>query len=255
MKITATIITYNEEKNIERCLKSLSKVVDEIIVVDSGSIDNTVDICKKYNANIYFNLFINYGKQKNFAVSKASNRWIFSIDADEVLSCSLIDRIQKFRQSRFDADGYRIRRQNLLYGFMPKHWWEYQLRLFDKTKGKFTDVAVHEYVIVEGITKNIEEPIIHSSYDNISDHIIRINKYSELEANKPNKNINFIDLYIKPIYIFLLLLFRKGLILDKIPGIHVAFMTSFYRYLVSFRLWKNNKENIKTLIKHQNTEK
>jgi len=172
-----------------------------------------------------------------FALDKASFEWVLSIDADEVLSNALIERLNILKYKGFSAVGYMIKRQNIAFGLVPKHFWEYQLRLFNKTKGKFVDLDVHEYVKVKGKVEHINEPIIHYTYHTITEQVIKLNKYSEMEAMQTKKKVSIFDLYLKPLYIFLVLLFKKGLIFDGIPGLHFAIMMAFYRYLVEFRIW------------------
>lgn len=239
LKISAIIITYNEERNIERCLESVIRVADEVIIVDSGSTDKTVEICKKYNAKVFFNPFIDYSKQKNFALDQTLYNYVLSLDADEVLSEALIKKIEDLKREGFSADGYMIKRQNIAFGLMPKHFWEYQLRLFNKTKGRFVDLPVHEYVKVDGKVKKIEEPILHYTYNSVTEQITKLNRYSELEANQRIRGTNFSNIYLKPLYTLFILLFRKGLILDGIQGIHFAIVMAFYVYLVEFRVWLN----------------
>jgi len=145
MKISCVLITYNEAQQIVSCLRSLDGVADEIVVVDSGSKDNTVQLCQKYGARVFFAPFDGFGRAKNIAVGKASHEWILSIDADEQLSPELRKQLLQLKKENPPLSGYYIRRQNIAFGISITHWWEYQLRLFRKTKGRFVERKVHEY--------------------------------------------------------------------------------------------------------------
>jgi glycosyltransferase involved in cell wall biosynthesis len=150
-KISVVLITLNEESIIDNCLSNLA-FADEIIVVDSGSIDSTVSICEKYGAQVFYNKFEGYGAQKQFAVAKARNNWILSLDADEILSSELVQEIpQVLASKKEDVVAYYIKRQHVFLDRKFKYGNEsnrYFLRLFDKSKGNFNDNVVHESVII-----------------------------------------------------------------------------------------------------------
>ena len=160
-KLSATIITHNEEENIEKCLKSLHWV-DEIVVVDSYSQDRTVEICKKYNCNVIQTEWLGFGKTKQVAVNHAANDWILSIDSDEEVSETLAEKI-KIILADPKYDGYKIKRNSYYLGKEIKHCgWDndYPIRLFNKNYGKFNEKEVHESVVINGTKGKIEEPIL-----------------------------------------------------------------------------------------------
>src|SRR5260221_13617742 len=152
VKVSAVVITYNEAKNIRRTLSHLDWC-DEIIIVDSYSTDETVAICREFNCTVYLKKFEGYGAQKQYAVSRASNDWILSIDADEVLSDSLFMEIASVMRKNPGYTGYYLAislvffDKEFLYG---KESWRYFLRLFNKNYGGFTDCPVHEKVRLKG---------------------------------------------------------------------------------------------------------
>jgi len=160
--ISAAIITKNEERNIERCLRSLSWV-NEIIIVDSGSTDTTLEICRKYNCDIITSKWLGFGKTKQLAVNKTSHDWVLSVDADEEISNDLALKIKLILQSNKFA-GYRIRRKSFYLGKLINYsgWQDdYPLRLFNKNFGNFDNSDVHEKVQLN--TENvsfIEETLI-----------------------------------------------------------------------------------------------
>lgn len=243
MKISCVLITYNEAQQIVPCLESLDGIADEIVVVDSGSKDNTVQLCQKYGARVFFAPFDGFGKMKNLAIEKASHEWILSIDADERLSPELRKQLLQIKDEGSNLSGYYIRRQNIAFGMVIKHWWEYQLRLFRKTKGCFIKRKVHEHAVVSGPTQYIHAPIIHFTYDTVSEQVAKINRYTDLAAEEWKRGkIRVVDLYVKPAYITMLLLFRRGLILDGIAGVHIAVMQGLHEYLKYFKAWVNLRE-------------
>lgn len=159
LKLSVFIIAFNEERIIEECLKKLYWV-DEIIVVDSGSTDNTVAICEKYNAKIFYKKFNGYGEQKQFALDQTSNDWVLSLDADEVLTDSLINEIRlnlEFNQE--ESFGFYLKSRMVFLGKIFNYGNESNrniLRLFNKTHGNFSPITVHEEILVQGKTKYLK---------------------------------------------------------------------------------------------------
>ena len=193
-KLSIVIIAYNEENRIRKTLES-AKWCDEIIVVDSGSTDKTVDICREYsNCKIYFQSFLGYGLQKKFAVEKASNDWILSIDADEVITEALQQEIMTLLLNPSADAGYYVpitlifMNKTFNYGSENKRFF---LRFFNKNKGGFNTVALHEGIKVEGTTSKLKNEILHCSYSDIHHYFQKSNEYSSLyatEAFKKGKN-------------------------------------------------------------------
>ena len=169
VKISAVVITYNEEKNIERCISALQKVADEIVVVDSYSTDKTVGICEKLGCEVSQNAFKGYGSQKQYAVDKTVNNWMLVIDADEVLSDKLIDEIKSFKEN--DAvkhQAYFLRFSTFYLGKFLKFSGlrkEKHLRLFNKKYGRFSDQEIHEGVIVSGSVGILKNKVLHYTLD------------------------------------------------------------------------------------------
>jgi glycosyltransferase involved in cell wall biosynthesis len=183
-KISAVIITYNEEKNIERCLKSIIEIVDEIVIVDSFSTDKTEEICRKYNTRFIPHKFDGYIEQKNWAANQASNDYILSLDADEELSETLQSSILKIKNN-WKYDGYFFNRLTYYCGKWIKHtsWYPARkLRLWDRRKGMWDGVNPHDiFVLQKGASqKHIKGDLLHYSYYSISEHIIQINKFSDI---------------------------------------------------------------------------
>jgi len=149
--ISATVITYNEERNIEEALRSL-EWASEIVVVDGGSTDRTLEICRRHTQRVYHRDWTGFVDQKNFAVEKAAFDWIFSLDADERPGPELCSEIRQLRSTGFGANGYRIPRVAYFMGRWIRHgdWYpDHQLRLFDRRRGRWQGGNLHESVRID----------------------------------------------------------------------------------------------------------
>lgn len=246
-KLSATIITKNEEQNIERCLKSVNWA-DEIVVVDSGSTDSTVEICRKYNCKIIEANWLGFGLTKKLAVNSACCDWILSIDADEEVTPELKNKILSIFLTKPDYSGYRIKRKSFYLGKQIKHCgWnrDYPLRLFNRKFGNFNEKLVHESVNVEGKTKKIEEQLLHFTYPTIQTHIQKMNHYTDLIAEEKvnkNKKSGISLAVIRGLLQFLkTYLFQLGL-LDGKQGLILAINSAFYTYLKYIKLWEKTKK-------------
>jgi glycosyltransferase involved in cell wall biosynthesis len=244
-KISVVIITKNEAQNISDCLESV-KWADEIIVVDSGSEDETISIAKRFTDKVLINEWKGFADQKSFAMNQATNEWILSIDADERVTEKLKDEILNSDLNQFD--GYRIKRENYFLGKLIRGcgWGnDYQLRLFRKSKTKLTNRLVHEGFEVEGKIGQLKNSMLHFSYRNFSDAITKINHYSTLEAiEKQNrKKVTAFTIVVTPVVAFLQHFFlRKGFI-DGIYGLFVSIMHAITKLQVQLKIWelKNRK--------------
>jgi len=238
--ISATIITYNEELNIERCLKSLTWV-NEIIVVDSYSSDNTVDVCKKFKAKIIQTDWNGFGNSKKFAVDNSSNDWILSIDADEVVTDSLKEKIQGILNNP-EYKGYKIKRRSHYLGKEIKHCgWDrdYPLRLFNKKYGNFNNKEVHESVIISGNKTKVEEPLMHYTYPTISSHISKMNRYTDLAFNNitsVNKYSILSSLLLGLNKFLKMYILQKGFLDGKV-GFLLSINSAFGIYLKYVKIW------------------
>ncbi|MES2307579.1 MAG: glycosyltransferase family 2 protein [Verrucomicrobiota bacterium] len=185
MKISACIITHNEEENLPRCLRSIQSLVDEVIVVDSGSTDQTASIASAFNARFIPHKWEGYVKQKNFAISQASHPWILSIDADEEISPALLENLLKLKQRTAHPSGYEISRIVEYLGVKIFHgdWFPDRLvRLFQKEKAHFAGGEVHERLEIDGPIEKIEGYLWHYTYRDREDRLHRIYKYASLWA-------------------------------------------------------------------------
>jgi glycosyltransferase involved in cell wall biosynthesis len=184
MKISATIITLNEENNIRECLESV-KWVDEIIVSDSGSTDKTVHICEGFGARVYIDEWMGFGAQKNLVAGRARNDWVLNIDADERVTPELKDEITALAKDRFD--GYYIPRKNYFGEIWIRRcgWWpDHNLRLYKRSAGAFSEKRVHEAVAIDGPKGYFKNPLIHRTYRDVEDYLRRMERYSTLAAEQ-----------------------------------------------------------------------
>jgi len=232
MKISAVIITKNEEKILARCLESV-KWADEIIVVDSGSADNTREIAKAFGAKVINRKWEGFARQKNFAIAAAKHPWVLSLDADEVVTDSLKEEIKKTVIAGAAA-GYYIPRRTFFYGRLLKHGSIYpdnQLRLFKKDSGKYEDTEIHERFLLKGNPGFLKNPMSHYSKESVKAHVEAMNKYTTLEVKRAVK-IGYrptgYSVLIKPVFYFMKHYIVKAGFLDGFAGLVYYFVNAMY---------------------------
>lgn len=244
MKISACIITYNEEDRIEETLKSLENVADEIVVVDAFSTDKTPEIVKSFGVKFFQREWDGYSSQKNFAISQAKYPWILSIDADERLSQKLRDEIMEIKEKEPEFDGFSFRRKSFYMGKWIKHsgWYpDKKVRLFRKELARWEGDFVHETLVFKGKVKELKGELLHYSYRNLSDHVKRIERYSTLSAEKmflEGRRSSFLKIFSLPLFTFFRdFIFRAGF-LDGIQGLIISFFSSYYVFLKFAKLYE-----------------
>jgi len=246
--ISACIITKNEELNIESCLKSLDWV-SEIIIVDSGSSDRTIELCETYGCNIVRSEWLGFGKTKQLAVNSASNDWIFSIDADEQVSPELkLNIIDILKEPQYK--GYRIKRKSTYLGKGINYcgWQDdYPVRLFNKQYGNFDSNEIHEKVFLPDFSLGlINDPILHHPYKNLSQHIEKINLYSELGAKKlknQRQKFSLIYCFAAGIVKFIKMYFVKKGFLDGRIGLILCSLSAYGVFVKYLKLWILNNDD------------
>lgn len=206
IKLSVVVITLNEERNIARCLESVVGLADEILIVDSISADNTVNIARQYGANIILQPFLGHIEQKNFAAQMAANDWILSLDADECLSAELQKSILNIKQS-IRMNAYRFPRLNNFCGTWIHHcgWYpDAKIRLFNRTKGQWTGENPHDkWELYEPSEKagTLKGDLLHYSFNSISEYVKKIEKYSEIAARlrvEKGKNYSTLKIILGP---------------------------------------------------------
>lgn len=236
-RLSVTVITLNEEKNIGRTLESV-RWADELIVLDSGSTDRTLEICREYTDKVFHQDWLGYAGQKNTAIDRATGDWILSLDADEPIEPALSDEIRTLITEPDACDGYRIPRKTFFLGKWMRHggWYpDYNLRLFRKGRGRFQERAVHEAVRVEGRIGQTRHAILHHAYPDLASYVASINKYSSLAVSVIEKQgisrfqASWMNILFRPILTFLL---KYVLRLGFLDGKHGLVLNIFHAYYV-----------------------
>jgi glycosyltransferase involved in cell wall biosynthesis len=251
-KISACIISFNEEQKIEGCLKSLQSVVDEIIVVDSLSTDRTKEIAAKYTDKIIDQKFLGHVEQKNLAVSKASYDWILSLDCDERLTPELAKSILSIKDNLEQADAYRLARKTFyVYRWLNHCWYpDFKIRLFNRNTAKWGGINPHDRIEVEGNKiVTLSGDIQHYSFNSISEHIRTLDNFTEIGAReiiKRDKQVSMLTPWTHGFWTFLrLYIFKRGF-LDGYAGLVVSVLSGIHAFVkynkVLFFRWRNNTD-------------
>lgn len=233
--ISVTVITRNEEGEIDACLASVAWA-DEIVLVDSGSTDRTVEIAKKFTEKVFFHPWEGYARQKNWAVAQASHEWILSIDADERVPPELRKEIEAAVGSTSPSAGYFIPRKNFFLGRWIRHggWYpDYVLRLFQRERGRFVDRRVHEAVSVNGPVGTLRTPLEHYTYQSMEAYFERMERYATLAAEEMferGRKASRLDLTLRPWSTFLKMYFLRLGFLDGRDGLRLARLYSLYTF-------------------------
>jgi glycosyltransferase involved in cell wall biosynthesis len=234
-KISVAIITKNEERNIRACLESI-RWADDVVVVDSGSTDQTLKICREYPVRIFVEEWKGFARQKNSAIAKTHNEWVLSLDADERIPLELKEEIEKETSQDPVSNGYFIARKNYFAGRWIRYcgWFpDYNLRLFRKSSGRFQERAVHERVQVEGKAERLRNFLIHETYQSVGDFLQRMDRYSTLaarEMRQEGKQFRVFDLLFRPPFTFVqMYLIRLGF-LEGYWGFLLSGLYSFYTF-------------------------
>ena len=242
-KLSAVIITRDEEKNIKDCIDSV-KFCDEVLVVDSGSTDNTVKIAEKLGAKVLRRDFDDFASQKNFAIGQAAGEWALLVDADERVTDPLAAEIcAELRAPQ--ADGYFLMRRNNIFGRWMRHAAnrnDRQLRLVKK--GASFQGAVHERIVPEGKQRTLEHPLLHFSTGNVSQYMQKLNFYTGLEARtmaqrgaaaaKPDLR--------RPLGIFFYRFFLQGGLADGREGFWFCLLSAYYEFIRKAKYWESEQK-------------
>ncbi|MGA8274435.1 MAG: glycosyltransferase family 2 protein [Candidatus Sulfotelmatobacter sp.] len=281
MTLSVVIITHNEEANLARTLESVKPLVDggkgEIIVVDSGSTDRTVEIATSFGAKVFVEEWKGYAAQKNSAIDKATGDWILSLDADEEVDSELIEELTGDRHEALPAGsgsrewcltmgrgssglerlkgqpaGFLIRRKNYFLGRWINHggfWPDPKLRLVCRGRGRFENRAVHEDVRVDGQTKSIPYgALVHRSYPTLSDYIEHMNRYSSLGAemvvakNRGRVRFSFINIVLRPLATFVYNYFFRLGFLDGREGLLLHLYHAVYVSWKYAKVWELSRK-------------
>ncbi len=236
--LSVIVIVKNEALEIRRCLESL-RFADELIILDSGSVDDTVAICREYTDQVFITDWPGFGPQKNRALQKAEGEWVLSIDADEWVDDALREEILSVIQKKEYA-GFYLPRKTLYLGRIVHHGdvgRDQVLRLFLRTKGHFTEDTVHEKICVEGKVGTLKNALMHNSYPSIEEILERMNWYTSLSAkarDQQGKSSSFLKAVLGGFWAFFKSYFLRAGFLDGQIGFIVAVTSaesSYYRHL------------------------
>src|SRR5437588_3229491 len=236
MKITATIITLNEERNIARAIESL-RCCDEILIVDSGSIDRTVELAQNLGVRVVEAGWRGYAAQKNWAAEQATHDWILSLDADEALSEALEAEIWNLKKTGPRHDAYTMPRLARYLGRWILHsgWYpDRKVRLYHRAKAKWVGDFVHESVEVNGRVGRLQSNLLHFTCDSLSEHLKSMDRYTTLAAEElvsQQTAIGWAKLAIDPPWTFFKTYVLQSGFLDGTEGLAIAYMAALYNFL------------------------
>ena len=243
MKLTATVITRDEASNIAAALQSISWA-DEIVVVDSGSTDDTVALASARGVRVMSRTWPGYVDQKNYAASVATHDWIFSLDADERVTPALAGEIREIVAGNPAERAFRVPRVTFHLGrwvrttdFYPDH----QTRLYDRRSARWQGKYVHESVVADGPVGQLKHELQHYSYRDLSDHLDRINQYSTLAAQQMyegGRRAGAVDLLLHPPAAFLRNYVLRGGFADGVAGLTISLVNAYSVLLKFAKLWE-----------------
>jgi len=250
-KLSVVIISFNEEKNIGRCIDSVKEIADEIILLDSHSTDLTVAISESKGAVVIKETFKGYIQQKNRAVELASHSFVLSLDADEALDPVLVDSITRAKQ-QFRNPAYQMNRLSNYCGKFIRHgsWYpDAKVRLFDRRFARWGGTNPHDKIVLDdGIhVERLKGNILHYSYNTISEHVAQNNKFSSLAAESlfsKGKRTNLFKVFINPLWAFFQSYAIRAGFLDGLFGLVIAIQIAhltFLKHLKLYLLWQSGK--------------
>ena len=242
--LSVIVITKNEERNIHACLTSV-KWANEVVVVDSGSTDNTIAIAKEFTPNVYVRVWEGFGAAKNYALKQATGEWILWLDADERVTSDLQNEIQMVLatdQKRIAA--YRMPRKANFLGSWINHcgWYPGRVvRLFRRTAGTFSDDKVHEHLEVTGSIGVLHADLLHYTDPDLFHYYEKYNRYTSLAAEglaKRGKRFHLANLLFNPLWIFIKMYLLGLGFLDGIPGLILCGCSANYVFTKYAKLWE-----------------
>ena len=236
MKITATIITLNEERHIARAIESL-RCCDEIVVIDSGSADRTTELAENLGARVIESPWRGYAGQKNWAAERATYDWILSLDADEALSEGLEGEIWNLKKNGPKYDAYTMPRMAQYLGRWILHcgWYpDRKVRLYNRHKARWVEDFVHESVQVRGRLGHLESNLLHFTCDSLSEHLKTMDRYTTLAAEElvsRKTRVGWRHMILDPAWTFTKTYFVHRGFLDGLEGLTIAYMAALYTFL------------------------
>ena len=245
-KISVYVLTFNNERTIERCLKSL-RWADEVVIVDSYSTDDTLEICRRFTDKVYQRQWTNHQEQYQHAADLTTNRWVMFVDADEEIPPALAREVrEELGRNNVEWDGYIAHRRTYYLRRWIKYggWYpDYEIRLYDRNKGQW-EGGLHAKVTVDGRLKTLKNRYHHYTYRDISDQIQTIDRYSQIASEdmmQGGKRFSLVHMLLNPPFRFIKeYIFKRGF-LDGIPGLVIIVSTMFYVFIKHAKLWERQK--------------
>jgi len=242
--LSVITLTLNEERNIADCLASV-QWADEIIVIDSGSTDRTVEIARRYTDSVMTVEWRGYGAARNLGISRASGDWILWLDADERVTEELAGEIREILRSPDQSvNGYRIARRAYFLGRWIKHagWYPARVtRLFPRTMGTFTETKVHETLRIDGRLADTKHDLLHFTDPDLTHYFAKFNRYTSLAAQDmqaAGRPFALRDLLLRPPFLFFkMYVLRRGF-LDGIQGLILSVVSAAYVFTKYAKLWE-----------------
>ena len=240
--LSAFLIVHDEARHLGECLASLRGIADEVVVLDDGSADASVEIARAAGARVAHRAFDDFGRQKQAALELTTGRWVLSIDADERVTPALAAEIRRTIADPAAADGYWIRRELIYLGTRLRHGGaerDWVLRLARREKARFSDVPIHERILIEGREGRLRGTLDHVKYRTLAEHVAQMNRYTEVIARqKRERGGEFRAWHLLRIEaeLFSRLVLRLGF-LDGRAGIIHAAMASYYAFLKFAKMW------------------
>lgn len=253
LPISVYVLTFNNIRTIERCLKSLSWA-EELVIVDSFSTDGTYEICKQYTERAYQVPFKGFRDQYQYAAELTTRDWIMFVDADEEVPPELVDEIREEMKEDVSVDGFFIYRRTYYLGRWIRYggWYpDGEIRLYKRDKGRW-EGGLHAKIVVEGRIKKLKNQYLHYTYGDISDQIKTIDRYSKIAAEdlqKSGQEFSLIKLLFHPPFRFIKEYFLKLGFWDGLPGLIIAVSTMYYVFIKYAKHWEL------TLLRRDNGDK
>jgi glycosyltransferase involved in cell wall biosynthesis len=253
--LSVVLITQNEERNLPRTLESVMPLVHdgkgEIIVVDSGSTDRTVEIAQSYDVKVFIEKWKGFAAQKNSAIDKASMDWVLQLDADEALEPELAAEIDVALKAGSGLSGFWIPRKNFFLGRWIKHGGFYpdpKLRLIRRGAGRFEEYGAHPTIKINGPSGKFSHALLHNAYPTLSGYIDHMNSYSSMGAEvvvaKGSRRFSFANIVIRPLLTFIYNYFIRLGFLDGREGLLLHLYHSAYVSWKYAKVWEMSRSNV-----------
>ncbi|MCX6142051.1 MAG: glycosyltransferase family 2 protein [Ignavibacteriales bacterium] len=250
--LSVIVITKNEEHNIVDCLESV-RWASEIVVVDGGSDDKTVDLARRFSQNVYVKPWEGYAASKNFALEQCTGDWILWLDADERVTKELSGEIQDLvAQGIAGYSGFEVSRRAFFLGKWIRHsgWYPgYVLRLFRRGSGRWSDKKVHEHLEIEGNVGRLNSDLLHYTDPNLWHYFDKFNRYTTLAAEELTSKgelFRLSQLTVRPIWLFVRMYFLKLGFLDGVQGFILCVLSSCYVFTKYAKLWELTGSKIRS---------